>query len=114
MREHIATLNLGEWVSLDAEERLQLVKVGQQSTSSSPVVVTHSVIVEEDCMWKLHVHNHLVDPQYLPGSLPAKLDISTLQQLLSTLEQMKVCAGHPDIHFLAMMEAKKGAVKSAK
>ena len=35
-----------------------------------------------------------------------------MQKLLSTVAQMRVCAGHPDMHFLTMMEAKNSLMKS--
>ena len=36
----------------------------------------------------------------------------TLQLLLSTIDNLHVCAGQPDAHFLEMAEAKKGTLKS--
>ena len=47
----------------------------------------------------------------MPG-IPARLEVHTLQLLLSTIDNLHVCAGHPDAHFLEMAEAKKGTLKS--
>ena len=112
LREQVVIPSQWHDLSLNPHGKLQLFKIREQSSSSSPVAITHSVVVNEDCTWKLHVHGHHVHPQAL-SCIPAKLQASTMQKLLSTVGQMRVCAGHPDMHFLTIMEAKNGIMKSA-
>ena len=42
------------------------------------------------------------------SSMPKCLDTISLSRLLSLLESLPVCPGHPDTHFLEMVDAKKG------
>lgn len=108
------TVISGTWIDQSSNplERLQFVKIKEQTSSSYPLVITHSVVVDQDLTWKVYVHGHQVNPQCL-SHIPAQLQAGMLQQLLSTIDRLNVCAGHPDAHFLEMMEAKKGSLKSA-
>jgi len=40
--------------------------------------------------------------------VPKILDVASLSHLLSCLEALPVCLGHPDMHFIEMVNAKKG------
>ena len=70
------------------------------------------MVVEQDRTWKLHIHGHQVNPQCL-FNVPTQLQAANLTQLLSSIDQLNVCAGHPDAHFVEIVEAKKGSLKSA-
>lgn len=102
----------GAWLHQlsSSSERLQFVKLKEQTSSSYPLTVTHSIVVDRDLTWKVYVHGHQVN---LPH-IPIHLEVGTLQQLLSTIDQLiNVCAGHPDTRFIDMVEAKKGSLKSS-
>ena len=76
------------------------------------VAITHSVSIYPDFSWSVHIHGHQIDPQACLPGIPARLELHTLQLLLSTIDNLHVCAGHPDAHFLEMAEAIKGTLKS--
>ena len=101
------------WSDLSSctSEKLQFVKISEQTSSSNPLAMTHIVVVDQDHTWKLYVHGHQVNSQCL-SHIPTHLQVANLEQLLSSIDQLKVCAGHPDTHFLKMAEAKKGSLKS--
>ena len=40
-------------------------------------------------------------------------DCQQLPKLLSQLDQLKICPGHPDEHFVSMVNDKKGIISNA-
>jgi len=64
-------------------------------------------------MWSLFLHNHHVDVDRCAAlsSVPKILDVASLSRLLSCLEVLPVCPGHPDMHFIEMVNAKKGQLR---
>lgn len=61
--------------------------------------------------WSLFVHNHLVAPSSFSALelLPLKLTPDSLSNLLDNLH---VCAGHPDKRFIEFALARKGVLRS--
>lgn len=45
-------------------------------------------------------------------SVPVKLGVDSFQLLLSIIDKLWVCPGHPDAHFIDMIEARKGKLLS--
>ena len=70
--------------------------------------MTHCISVAEDLTWTLHVHGHVVHNCAALSTIPEKLCTASLNSLLGLVEELHVCAGHPDAHFLQMAEARKG------
>ena len=42
--------------------------------------------------------------------IPQKLDDSHLPKLISQLDRLNVCPGHPDSHYVTMVSSKKGTL----
>jgi hypothetical protein len=52
------------------------------------VAITHSVIVYPVFTWIVLIHGHQIDPQACLPSIPAQLDVHTLELLLSTIDKL--------------------------
>ena len=92
-------------------------RIKQQSSSSHPLLITHCVTVERDQTWKISVHGHELNPQENEklSLMPSRIQSAcSLNHLLSTIDHLHVCAGHPDENFLRMVEDKKGKLISVK
>jgi len=77
-------------------------------------VITHSITLEADFTWRLSVHGHEIQPANCPAltELPKNLGLSGVSKLLSLLGMLTVCPGHPDQHFVAMANGRKGKFTS--
>lgn len=81
--------------------------------TSQPAVISHCLETKSNLMWSLFIHNHHVDVDRCAAlsSVPKILDVASLSHLLSCLEALPVCLGHPDMHFMEMVNAKKGQLR---
>ena len=57
-------------------------------------------------------HQVLPDKCSALVSFPSILDCNSLSELLSKLDMLRVCPGHPDTHLVRMLRAKKGKIIS--
>lgn len=89
-------------------------KVKHQPLADIPACISHCVIVRKNLSWKVLVHGHEVDPQTAGLSgIPDRIkDVHTIEQLLSKIDHLNVCSGHPDKHFIEMVEKRKGVLMS--
>ena len=88
------------WVDITTEpvDSIHLCKVSEVATQSSqPPVITHSLSVNSNRAWALHVHNHPL----------------SAQALLNQVDNLNICCGQPDSHFVSMVQRKKGKIISA-
>ena len=73
--------------------------------------------MDRNLCWNLTVHGCQVDPGNCGLSdVPSKIESTDLiHQLLSKIDRLRVCAGHPDQHFIEMVQAKskKGELLSS-
>lgn len=117
LKQSLASCSHG-WVDAAAEtaDSIRLCKFSEVPTQSSqPPVITHSLSVNADLTWILHVHNHLVIPQNCAAlqSVPETLTTENLHTLLRQVDVLNVCCGQPDSHFMSMVQCKKGKIVSA-
>ena len=99
-------------LSSDNQQQIRLCKISQFSSDSKlPLCLTHILTVKSDSTWTLYANGN----QVLPGkcsaliSFPSILDCNSLSELLSKLDMLRVCPGHPDTRIL---RAKKGKIIS--
>ena len=86
--------------------------VSSNVTTSQPTIISLCLEIKSNLTWSLFVHNRQVDENCAAlSSVPKCLDVTSLSRLLSLLETMPVCPGHPDTHFLEMVDAKKGKLR---
>ena len=80
------------------------------SSSKDHVKVSHSVFIDLDLSWKIRVHGHEVSREVCDAlfDIHNMIDDCQLPKLLSQLDQINVCPGHPDKHFVIMAKSKKG------
>ena len=82
--------------------KLLLFKIhSQPSTSRQSLFITHTVSVQEDISWSVVINGHTVDD--ITSTL-------SLQELLSTLDDLQVCLGNQEVNFLKM--GLNGSVKA--
>ena len=48
----------------------------------------------------------------LLSNIPETMDASSLNMLLELIDKLNICPGHPDLHFVKMVSAKKGKILS--
>ena len=91
-------------VPSSSDHLLTFVKVQEQSSSAQPLAISHTVTVHSNFTWTITVHGHLVTQEQCSAifSMPVIASTDDLAQLLAQLDQLHVCPGHPDQHFVAM------------
>ena len=92
---------------------MKLCKLNSVATSSrQPVIITHCLTVNSDLTWVLYVHGNQLCPQTCQSlrKIPSKLDSASLYCLLESIDQLHICCGQPDVHFVSMLKAKKGKI----
>lgn len=94
----------------DTITQIQLCKIEAQTSVSTPLVITHTLLVERDLSWNVFVHGHHINrtTSGLLSSIPSHIDSSTLLTLLSILDSASVCPGHPDSKFIEIAKKRKG------
>ena len=69
--------------------------------------MTHCISIAEDLTWTLHVHGHMVQNCAALANIPKNLCSLSLNSLLALVDKRHVCAGHPDVDFVQVAEARK-------
>ena len=103
-------------LSNNSSDEIQLCKLLCTSgTSSEPMKISHSIMINSDMTWNVYVHgNKVLCRRNTPLSqFPDRLSAESLQSLISIVDSASVCPGNPDEKFIRMVKAKKGVVKSA-
>ena len=79
-----------------------------------PVTVSHCLTINTDLTWSLCVHGkcvHIEDCKAL-RTLPSVLEIGSANSLLVAVNNLQVCAGHPESHFVTLYESKQDTNRS--
>ena len=100
------------WIDVSGDDaNLRLCEiVYQQAGSSPPLVVARSLVVDSSSRtWRVHIHGHQLDPSLVPTlvTVPSTLNGSSTSLLLQQLNQLKTCAGNPDVRFVTLAESRK-------
>lgn len=76
--------------------------------------VSHSVTLNPDCTWRVHIYGNSLDPQRCPllEDISSTLDSDSLLELLQILENSKICTGHPEKEFVSLLKKRKGSTIS--
>lgn len=88
--------------SLDA---IRLCKIVDLSSSTQPLV-SHAIVVNNDLSCYVYVHGHDVKNCSALEAIPSHLDNLSFTKLICLVENLRVCSGHPEEHFVV----KKGKV----
>ena len=92
-------------------DQIKLCKISSQpSTSAQPLVITHSLLINNDCTWDLFVHGRKVIPATngLLSLIPNVLNQQMFLKLINIIDSSKICPGNVDTHFVDMGNARKG------
>ena len=98
-----------------SDHLLIFVKLQEQLSSAQPLAISHTVKIHSNFTWTITVHGHLVAQEQCSAlfNLLVIASINDLAQLLVQVDQLRVCPGHPDPHFVAMANARKGKFTSS-
>ena len=99
------------WTRCNSEGSTIFSKVQRSSVKGS--VVTHTLTIQCGGTWTLHVLGRKLDPrQYdiLKEYVPL-VDINKVRDLLSMVDRLHICSGHPDCHFVDMMKERIGTAR---
>ena len=74
--------------------------------------ILHLVIIDSDLPCKVTVHGHEVSREVCTAlfNIPNTIDDCQLPKLLSQLDQLNICPGHRNEHFINMVKNKKGII----
>ena len=86
---------------------IRISKICPQSESNQPHI-TRSIIISSDLSWRLFVHSIEVKKCDPLANIPTKLDVTSIVQLISIVDKLKVCAGHPEKKFIDFVTSRKG------
>ena len=107
MYSSISSIKLS-WIDQTEKQPINQIKLCKIShipyTSTQPLVVTHTLLVNDDCTWKLYICGHEVRP-ITDGPLstvPITLNQESFINLISIIDRCKVCPGNPDTHFIKL------------
>ena len=82
-------------------------------TNDDSPLITHFIVVHSDLSWKVTIHNQQVPSTCSKLSrIPSKLTVESFKSLISLVDTCSVCPGHPDKHFVNLLESKKGKLLS--
>ena len=103
------------WNTQYTRDNLQVYKLSSGPCSSSqPLAITHSVTVQDDLSWKVCIYGHYltaIDKTPL-SAIPQLVDLASLENIMSILDQSVLCPGNPDQTFITMASARKGMFQS--
>ena len=94
------------WVKESGADAIKLCKI-----VGTPPVISHCVVINEDCTWSAHVSDKAVHDQ-LKEQYPSTITSASLQDLVATINEYHVCPGNPDSHFVSMLVQRKGRITS--
>lgn len=94
------------WV--DQPTGLCKLEVRQDNSSE----VTRCIVVQPDFTWKVYIHGReLAHSSLAIRGFSETLDITSLQQLVNTLDHYKVCCGNSERQFVSLVESRNGSIK---
>ena len=104
------------WIVEVHEDKLTLCKlqrcVASASTSKQPLVIIHCLEIKKDMAWTLFVHGKKVDTNNCTA-IRAYEAYCNVNELISKIDSLNVCAGHPESRFSEISKARKGKFKSS-
>lgn len=82
-------------------------------TNSQPAKIMHNLIIHSN-LTSPHIHKHLgtKDTCSALQPVPVTLTSDSLRKFVIQLDHLHICYGHPDSHFVSMLNAKKGKIIS--
>ena len=90
-------------------DSIRLCKITDTASSSSqPLVITHLIIVKPDLSWQLFIHNREVRKCSALSSIQPQLNETAILELISLVDKVHICAGHPESKFVTFVESRKG------
>ena len=99
------------WTDVSSESEQRFCEVTRQDIlDTPPLVVAHSLDVQPDSLWMVHVHGHQVDQAHILSFLevPSEICPATTATLLSTVATLAVCVGNPESRFVELAKQKGG------
>ena len=109
-------MNYRDWIIHRGESTVQIYKlVNSPSSSSSPLALSHCLTVNSNLTWDLFVHGRCVTRRTCPAlaSASTTLDLEHLTILLKLVEDLHICAGHPDDKFVTLADERHGSLGTA-
>ena len=82
--------------------------------NAQPVTVSHCLTINTDLTWSLCIHGKCVHIKECKAlrTLPSVLEIGSANSLLVTVNNLQVCASHPECHFVTLCESKQDTIRS--
>ena len=91
-------------------------KISQQpGPSTAPLRITHCLRIQPDLSWSIFVHDRPVNISKCAAlvGIPTAIESGeTLSQLMTKIDQLFICSGHTESHFVKMVADKKDRIVS--
>ena len=79
------------------------------STCTHPLQISYSLQINSSLTWKLTILNHEISKEIPPlSNIPEIIDEDHVAVLLAKLDALNVCSGHPEQHFIEMLNDRNG------
>ncbi|XP_065889859.1 uncharacterized protein [Dysidea avara] len=84
------------------------------SSSTHSLRISHSLHIYSNLTWKVTIFEHEISKEIPPfNSFPESLDKNQVAMLLLQLDGLNVCSGHPEHHFIELMNNRMGKLYHA-
>lgn len=103
------------WSNQSTEQFIHLCKIEHGSFNPANATVTKSVTITEDLSWSVNAYGHRLNAGKCKALCHVQDKITTkaaLTTLIQQIDNLSVCPGNPDAHFLALADARKGIFHS--
>jgi len=87
----------------------------EDSMDEQPLVISHDIVIFSDCTWTFHVHGNQVDSSICSSlaTVPIILNPESFLAFLKLVDELNVCTGQPNPHFVALLQKKSNEILSS-
>ena len=102
-----------QWIDQSTGDSAIFCKIVQNNSDLGPEI-THSITAEADFSWKVRIYGKEVSAHSCSVlcNIGCKMDVSSLDSLLTVIDKSKICVGHPDKKFVGMLKSCKEEIDS--
>jgi len=83
--------------------------IAASSTDTNPLRISHALRIDSNLTWKVTIFDREINKESSPlSNIPEIIDEDHVAMLLTKLDALNVCSGHPEQHFIEMLQDKNG------
>jgi len=87
----------------------KLQDIAASSTDTNPIRISHALRIDSNLTWKVTIFDREISKESSPlSNIPEIIDEDHVAMLLTKLDALNVCSGHPEQYFIEMLQDKNG------